>query len=414
MSQPDAFRLYVRLRFFSALFFSMIVTVNLVYQAVVVGLDPLQLVLVGTLLEAVCFLFEIPTGVVADLYSRKLSVVVGLLLMGIGFMVEGSFPIFPMVLLAQAIWGIGATFVSGAREAWIADEAGEVRAGEAFLSGQKAQQLGAFGGILLGVVLASIDLRLPIVLGGALYCLLALYLLGRMPEHNFRPTPPRRRETFGAMRDSFHRALGAVRADRALAAFVLIGMLLGAFSEGFDRLWTPFLLADFAFPALGNFPPVVWFGAISLVATLLAAVLLAFIDRRTDTDDRLALLRALFLISTLLPAAVVVLAGADSFAVAAGAYCFAYMLKEGIGPLSDCWINRQLEPRVRATVFSFASQMNSLGQVAGGPLLGWIAAAVSLRMGLVAAALFSVPVFLFYGYLLHSGRTAGKAIEESS
>ena len=38
---------------------------------------PLQLVLVGTTLELACFLFEIPTGIVADLYSRRLSVVIG-------------------------------------------------------------------------------------------------------------------------------------------------------------------------------------------------------------------------------------------------------------------------------------------------------------------------------------------------
>jgi hypothetical protein len=48
-------------------------TVNLVYLIVRVGLDPLQLVLVGTVLEATCFLFEVPTGVVADRYSRRLS-----------------------------------------------------------------------------------------------------------------------------------------------------------------------------------------------------------------------------------------------------------------------------------------------------------------------------------------------------
>jgi MFS family permease len=43
-------------------------------------LSPLQLVLMGTAMEAAVFLFEIPTGVVADLYSRRLSVVIGVTL----------------------------------------------------------------------------------------------------------------------------------------------------------------------------------------------------------------------------------------------------------------------------------------------------------------------------------------------
>src|SRR5262249_44398309 len=72
------------------LLWSTIVTVNLIYQAVVVGLTPLELVLVGSLLEGVCLVSEVPTGVVADLRSRRLSVAVGIVLIGAGFALEGS------------------------------------------------------------------------------------------------------------------------------------------------------------------------------------------------------------------------------------------------------------------------------------------------------------------------------------
>lgn len=34
-------------------------------------------------------MFEIPTGVVADVYSRRLSTIIGYALMGLGFLVEG-------------------------------------------------------------------------------------------------------------------------------------------------------------------------------------------------------------------------------------------------------------------------------------------------------------------------------------
>ncbi|MDD3190772.1 MAG: MFS transporter [Candidatus Pacebacteria bacterium] len=129
----------------------------------------MQLVLVGTLLESVCFIFEIPTGVVADLHSRKKSVIIGVFLIGLGFVFEGIFATFLGVLIAQIIWGIGTTFVSGAREAWIADEVGECEAGRAFMKGQKVNQLGAFLGIILSMFLANIDIRLPIILGGILY-----------------------------------------------------------------------------------------------------------------------------------------------------------------------------------------------------------------------------------------------------
>lgn len=52
------------------------------YYVRTIGMNPLQLMLVGTALEATVFLFEVPTGIVADLYSRRLSVLIGGFLIG--------------------------------------------------------------------------------------------------------------------------------------------------------------------------------------------------------------------------------------------------------------------------------------------------------------------------------------------
>ena len=53
--------------------FATVVTTNLVYQVESVGLNPLQLILVGTALEATVFAFEIPTGVVAAIVAASPS-----------------------------------------------------------------------------------------------------------------------------------------------------------------------------------------------------------------------------------------------------------------------------------------------------------------------------------------------------
>ncbi len=76
MKKLDPYTIYMIQEGSSSLFFHTIVTVNLVYQATTVGLNPLQLVLVGTTLEAAAFLGEIPTGIVADIYSRRLGTVI--------------------------------------------------------------------------------------------------------------------------------------------------------------------------------------------------------------------------------------------------------------------------------------------------------------------------------------------------
>jgi MFS family permease len=85
-------------------------------------MSPLQLVLVGTVMEAAIFLFEIPTGVVADTFGRRRSIVVSFLIQGGATILLGSVPSFPVIAAAWALWGFGYTFQSGAYEAWITDE----------------------------------------------------------------------------------------------------------------------------------------------------------------------------------------------------------------------------------------------------------------------------------------------------
>lgn len=92
--KKSAYQVYLLFCFCSSFLFSMATTLSLVYHLEVVRLNPFQLVLVGTVLETSCFVFEIPTGIVADLYSRKRSIIIGVFLYGLGFLMEGSLPWF--------------------------------------------------------------------------------------------------------------------------------------------------------------------------------------------------------------------------------------------------------------------------------------------------------------------------------
>src|SRR4051794_2888453 len=151
----------------------MIFTPLAVYYVTTVGLDPLQLVLVGTAVEGTIILFEIPTGIVADVYSRRLSIILGQVLFGTAYILEGSVPLFGAIVLAEVIRGIGETFLSGASQAWVTDEVGEERVGALFLRGAQVIRVAKLAGLGVGIGLATIQLSLPIVLGGALAMVLA-------------------------------------------------------------------------------------------------------------------------------------------------------------------------------------------------------------------------------------------------
>ncbi len=95
---------------------SLINAAYVLYYITVAKLDPLQLVLVGTALEASYFVWEIPTGVLADTFSRRLSVIVGTGIIGISWMGEGLVPVFVAIVGFQILQGLGEAFTHGAIE----------------------------------------------------------------------------------------------------------------------------------------------------------------------------------------------------------------------------------------------------------------------------------------------------------
>src|SRR5690606_14092973 len=122
MKNAFAYRMYLSYCAVVALSMALMSTAAGVYYIRTVEMDAFQLLMTGFALELSVFLFEIPTGVVADLYSRKRSMAIGLLMVGCGFLLQGVVPLFVAVLAAQVLWGVGYTFLSGADQAWIADE----------------------------------------------------------------------------------------------------------------------------------------------------------------------------------------------------------------------------------------------------------------------------------------------------
>ena len=214
-----AWRVWLLLSGGRSLLFSMAFTASMIYRITVVGMSPLELVLVGTAMELAAFVFEIPTGVVADVYSRRLSILIGSVTIGLAFLLEGLVPLFGAVLLSQVIWGLGYTFTSGASEAWISDEIGEEAAAQAFVRGAQLGTVGGLLGIVVGIALASVQLNLPIVLGGALMIALAALLALWMPERGFKPLQREERSSWSAMATTLRAGIALLRQRPVLRSF---------------------------------------------------------------------------------------------------------------------------------------------------------------------------------------------------
>jgi DHA3 family tetracycline resistance protein-like MFS transporter len=380
----------------SALFLMIFVTMSL-YEATVAGLTPLQLVLVGTTVELSIFLFEVPTGVVADVYSRRLSIIIGYFLMGLGFLVEGLFPTFLPILLAQVIWGLGYTFTSGATQAWITDEIGEEPANKLFL---RATQVGLFASLIgmgASILVGSQNAALPIQVGAVGVLLIGVVLFVIMPETGFHPTPREDRDTWQHMWHTFSEGLKTVRGRPRLMSIVGIGLFYGLYSEGFDRLWVKLLLDNFSLPILFGDNEVAFLAALRVTGTVLTIFAVRFVEKRVDTGSPLAIGRAMLGVTAAISLAMVGFALARYLPLALAMYLVIDVLRDISAPLQTAWVNQKLDSRVRATVHSMFGQVDAIGQIAGGPGVGLIANLVSVVAAISTSGLLLTPALFLIG-----------------
>lgn len=131
---------------------------------------------------------EIPTGVVADKISRKLSVIVGCLLQGIAMMCMIPSSNFVVLAIIEAVFGIGLTFQSGAMSAMFYDYLKKNHKENMYpqIEGKRwacvflSQAIAS----LLGGELANVDISLTVLITACAYIFSAIILIFFKEEKN--------------------------------------------------------------------------------------------------------------------------------------------------------------------------------------------------------------------------------------
>lgn len=403
----SASSVYLVMRSVFALANSIMFTTYALYYVSMLGLNPLQLVLVGTAVEVAVVLAEVPTGVVADSYSRRLSLIIGTFVMAAAYLLEGSvpwlgglLPFFIGVVIAEVIRGIGWTFMSGAQQAWITDEVGSDKVGAVFMKGAKLSRFMYLAGIPVSVGLANFGLNWPYLVGGALHLGVAIFMLFLMPEHGFRPEPRADRSTWQILTATFREGIGAVRGRPVLMALLAVTLITGASSEGFDRLWQAHFLITLQLEAVSRLTPATWFGILSAISALLGIAAAHVSEKRIDLSQPRQVTIALMASTAVRALCILVLAAAPGLGWAVGAIVVMPIASAVYGPLFDTWVNQQVESRTRATVLSIIGQMDAVGQSGGGPFVGWVGTRFSLRAALALSGVLLAPTLAVYARAL--------------
>jgi MFS transporter, DHA3 family, tetracycline resistance protein len=367
-------------------------------------LSPLELILMGTVMEATIFVFEFPTGVVADTYSRRLSLIVGFVGMGAAVVLVGASSTAWVVIALWGLWGLSYTFTSGAFEAWIADEVGAANVGSLFLRGKRIWFAGALVGLGLGVAVGVWSLRAAVIVTGVLELSCGLVCIVAMPETGFRRRPRAEREH--ALRELWATATNGVRFVRGRTLVLLLvatELFAGFGAEAFDRLTEAHVIRDVGIPASIN--PVFAFGAVSVVAMVFGFAVVGRVIRRVDRGGMPAVARLLVVFTLATIAGQIAFALARGFWIVILVFLAALLARGLLAPLYTTWLNRQVtDSTVRATVLSISGQANAIGQATGGPMLGVVGNVYGIPAALVVGALTTLPAAGLYARALrHDG-----------
>ena len=363
--------------FLRAVFHRGYVLVSSLYFVINAHLSASQLVILGTVMAVTLLLSDIPAGAWSDAFSRKWPLVIGHGFLAAGMAMTGFVTAFPLLVITQVLWGLGWAFSGGADVAWVTDELNRPDRIAGVLTARARWELvgGATGLVAFGVLGWAAGLVSAIVISGAAMAVLGAFVASRFPEDNFKPE---RTERLRASLAIVQKGATIARRDHEIRLVLGATLLINAASM---VGWLfPKQLIDLGFP--NN--PVLWYTALGIVASAFGVVALHIVEARIHG---IGVARKVYALSCVIGLAGLVLLAYAPDALVGGV---GVVLASGIAfnvtrAVSVIWVNRRTATEVRATVHSFLSQAESVGEIIGGFALAALARAGGISTTLVVS-----------------------------
>jgi MFS family permease len=354
------------------------------------GLSNLEAFAANAFFTAGMVLFEVPTGVVADTWGRRVSYLLGTVTLAGStllyyFMWVVESPFWAWALISVLI-GLGFTFFSGAVEAWLVDAMtwagyeGDLEA--VFGRGQMVSGAAMLGGSVAGGVIAQVtSLGVPFLLRVGVLLVMFFVAFRLMFDRGF--TPERGSSPFGAMRHVFVTSLdGGLKNPPVrwvmLASPFTAGVGIYAFYAA-----QPFLLelwGDSEAYSIAGLAAAIVAGS-QIAGGYLAPRIRALFERRTT---------ALILGTTASGVVLALLGFTNAFWVALFLLVVWGMIFAAEMPIRQAYLNGMIPSQQRATVLSFDSLMGNTGGVFIQPVLGKSADVYSYATSYVIGAAIQV------------------------
>jgi MFS family permease len=362
------------------------------------GLDIFGVFLANSVFTAGMVIFEIPTGVVADMSGRRTSFLLSTAVLcaatlgyvGVSLVGGGLFWFCVMSLFL----GLGFAFYSGAVEAWLVDalkatnfegELDHVFARAGMLT-NALMLVGTVGGGLLG----NIDLAIPYVGRALLLAMVCGWAYVHMHDIGYTP-----------------RALtgSAIPAEMSKIARESITygwqkqpvrlIMIVSFVQGLYFIWGFYATQPYFLDLLGQ-PDAIWVAGVVAALVSISMICGSWLLDRFMNRFRLRT-TLLIAMAGLLTASSIGVGLADSFWLAVPLFLLGTLAFGIMMPVKQSYLHQIIPSAQRATVISFNSMIDSAGGVVGQTGLGYLSRQQDIASGFVVggvATVLAIPFLL--------------------
>jgi len=336
------------------------------------------------------FLFEIPTGAIADIYGRKVSVVIGFLLNGILFGFIYFLTSFYGALIVYSLIGVARTLSSGSFDAWVIDlvkqKKRENLIKEYF---SKYHALGGIGVIIAGLlgtfIVAQYGLKFiwfVTCFGGILSALIILFF----SKEKFTRSNVKIKESFNQLYVQSRDSIKYSYKHKILFVLLLITLILPFINSLSAFLsWTPLLYQSGLKEAYFGY---LW-GVLGILGAL-ASILSPKLTKKFKERNVLIVTSFLALIfSALVLAFNNLYALLALFFIGSAIFSFEY-------PIWNTYFHKFIPSKMRATIGSINGMLYCLSAAISMPLAGFLVDKIGSKYTILISGLLMIPVIILY------------------
>lgn len=351
------------------------------------GLSFTQIMLLQSIASISAFIFEVPTGVIADKYGRKFSICLGASLWGAGLIIYVLGANFYVFILAEIVFNLGSALKSGSDTALIYDALKFVNRETEFQRVEgKARSFSLYAqaiGSIVASLLYTININLPMLVS-VIFMIITIIITIRFEE----PPIEEKRGKHGLSYIKQIKESGKyIYNHEKIKAILLFSMVFFIFYRAGFWFFQPYMKTV-------NIP-VKLFGMIFFLFNIVAALVSRYSHEIMERTKP----RTLMFMASLISISFIIL-GITKVWIGVFAILLQQAARGLYRPVTRKYLNKHIPSDKRATILSFQSLVTNIAVAITSPFIGMLMDSTNVYTShLVMAIIMIISILLVSRYM---------------